>query len=201
MTPPDVKPWFKISLIEASRFDSGTAYVAVDAHRLDDRTPYAYRTRDYGKTWTRITGGISDPDFVYVVREDPRHKGLLFAGTDFGIKVSFDDGDHWQPLQLNLPAVSVRDIDVHGDDLVIATHGRAFWIMDDIAPLRQIAEARPRAVRSSTSLQPPSVSITTLSRARASRSTSRPPRTQPKARWWITICLPLRRQSPSKSTT
>jgi photosystem II stability/assembly factor-like uncharacterized protein len=144
VTPPDVKPWSKISIIEASRFDSGTAYVAVDRHRLDDRTPYAYRTRDYGKTWTPITSGISDPNYVYAVREDSKQKGLLFAGTDFGIDVSFDDGDHWQPLQLNLPAVSVRDIDVHGDDLVIATHGRAFWIMDDITPLRQVAAAKAK---------------------------------------------------------
>jgi len=142
VTPPGVDRWSKISLIEASHFDTGTAYVAVDRHRLDDRTPYAYRTRDFGKTWTRITNGISDPDYIYVVREDTQQKRLLFAGTDFGVDVSFDDGDHWQRLQLNLPAVSVRDIDVHGDDLVIATHGRAFWILDDITPLRQVAAAK-----------------------------------------------------------
>ena len=142
VTPPGVEAWSKISLIEASHFDSGTAYIAVDRHRLDDRNPYVYRTHDFGKTWTRISNGLSDPDFVYVVREDPKQKGLLFAGTDFGIDVSFDDGDHWQPLQLNLPAVSVRDIDVHNNDLVIATHGRAFWILDDMSPLRQVADAQ-----------------------------------------------------------
>lgn len=144
VTPPGVQPWSKISLIEASRFDSGTAYIAVDRHRLDDRTPYAFRTYDYGRHWTRITSGISDPDFIRCIREDSKQKGLLYAGTDFGIFVSFNDGDRWQTLQRNLPAVSVRDIDVHGDDLVIATHGRAFWIMDDIAPLRQVAEAQAR---------------------------------------------------------
>ena len=142
VTPPAVQPWSKIALIEASHFAAGTAYVAVDRHRLDDLTPYAYRTRDFGKTWTRITAGISSPDFVHVVREDAKTKGLLFAGTEYGVKVSFDDGDHWQPLQLNLPVSSVRDIDVHGDDLIVATHGRAFWILDDITPLRQVAAAQ-----------------------------------------------------------
>jgi photosystem II stability/assembly factor-like uncharacterized protein len=142
VTPPGLQPWSKISLIDASHFDPGTAYAAVDRHRLDDRAPYIYRTHDFGKTWTKITEGISDPDFVYVVREDSKRKRLLFAGTEFGVKVSFDDGQHWQPLQLNLPATSVRDIDVHGDDLAIATHGRAFWILDNITPLRQVAEAK-----------------------------------------------------------
>ena len=141
VTPPSVTPWSKISIIEASRFDPAVAYVAVDRHRLDDREPYLFRTRDYGKNWTAITKGLHAPDFTYAIREDSKQKGLLFAGTEFGIDVSFDDGDNWQSLQLNLPITSVRDLAMHGDDLVIATHGRAFWILDDMAPLRQVVEA------------------------------------------------------------
>ena len=130
--------WSKIAMIEASRFDPAVAYVAVDRHRLDDQAPYIYRTSDYGKTWRSISNGVCATCFVNAVREDTERKGLLFAGTELGIYVSFDDGDHWQPLQLNLPVTSVRDITIHGDDLIIATHGRSFWIMDDITPLRQI---------------------------------------------------------------
>ncbi len=125
-------------MIEASRFDPAVAYVAVDRHRLDDQKPYIYRTRDYGKTWQPIASGIAGNSFVNAIREDTQSKGLLFAGTELGIYVSFDDGDHWQPLQLNLPVTSVRDITIHGDDLVVATHGRSFWILDDITPLRQM---------------------------------------------------------------
>jgi len=139
VTPPGLRPWSKISLIEPSHFDAGVAYAAVERHRLDDRAPYLYVTRDYGKSWTAITTGLSDPNFVLAVREDPKQRGLLFVGTEFGVQVSFDDGGHWQPLQLNLPVSSVRDLTVHGDDLVVATHGRSFWIMDDITPLRQAA--------------------------------------------------------------
>jgi hypothetical protein len=139
VTPPGMRPWSKISLIEPSHFDAAVAYAAVERHRLDDRSPYLYRTRDFGKTWTPITTGLADPNFVLAVREDPRQAGLLFAGTEFGVYVSFDDGGQWQPLQLNLPVSSVRDLSVHGDDLVVATHGRSFWILDDITPLRQAA--------------------------------------------------------------
>jgi len=139
VTPQGILPWSKISLIEPSHFDAGVAYAAVERHRLDDRTPYLYRTRDYGKTWTPITTGLAAPNFVLAVREDPKQRGLLFAGTEFGVYGSFDDGAHWQPLQLNLPVSSVRDLTVHGDDLVLATHGRSFWILDDITPLRQAA--------------------------------------------------------------
>jgi photosystem II stability/assembly factor-like uncharacterized protein len=139
VTPNGVGDWSKIAMIEASRFDPGVAYIAVDRHRLDDLRPYMYRTRDYGKTWQAIAAGIGAQSFVNAIREDTQQKGLLFAGTELGIYVSFDDGDHWQPLQLNLPAASIRDITIHGDDLVVATHGRAFWILDDITPLRQIA--------------------------------------------------------------
>ncbi len=137
ITPPGLSEWSKISLIEASHFDPAVAYAAVDRGRLDDRTPYIYRTRDYGTTWQLITSGITSPAFLRAVREDPQTKGLLFAGTEFGIYLSWDDGDHWQSLQLNLPVTGVRDVAIHGDDLVAATFGRSFWILDDIAPLRQ----------------------------------------------------------------
>ncbi len=139
VTPPGLSPWSKIAMIEASRFDPAVAYVAVDRHRLDDQKPYLYRTRDYGKTWQPIANGIAATSFVNAVREDTQVKGLLFAGTELGIYVSFDDGDHWQPLQLNLPVSSIRDITVHDDDLVVATYGRSFWVLDDITPLRQIS--------------------------------------------------------------
>ena len=125
-------------MLEASHFDADTAYAAIDRHRLDDRHPYIYRTRDGGKSWESIVNGIRDGDFVNAVREDPKRRGLLYAATELGIYASFDDGAHWQPLQMNLPRTSVRDIDVHDDDLVIATHGRGFWILDDLASLRQL---------------------------------------------------------------
>jgi photosystem II stability/assembly factor-like uncharacterized protein len=141
VTPPGLSDWSKISLIEASHFDPAVAYAAVDRSRLEDQTPYIYRTRDYGATWKPITNGIAAPAFLRAVREDAQRKGLLFAGTELGVYVSFDDGDHWQSLQLNLPVSSVRDLAIHGDDLVVATHGRSFWVMDDITPLRQALEA------------------------------------------------------------
>ena len=124
--------------IEASHFDPAEAWATVDRHRMEDYQPYIYRTRDSGKTWTLIATGLAAPAYVNGIREDPARRGLLYAATELGVAVSFDDGDHWQSLQLNLPAVSVRDLAVHGDDLVIATHGRGFWILDDITPLRQI---------------------------------------------------------------
>ena len=142
VTPPGLSDWSKISLIEASHFDPAVAYAAVDRGRLDDRTPYIYRTRDYGATWQLVANGITAPAFLRAVREDPQSKGLLFAGTEFGIYVSWDEGDHWQSLQLNLPTSGVRDLTIHGDDLVIATFGRSFWILDNITPLRQAREAR-----------------------------------------------------------
>jgi photosystem II stability/assembly factor-like uncharacterized protein len=139
VTPRQLTAWSKVGNIEPSRFDPDAAYASVDRHRLGDRRPYIYRTRDGGRRWTLVVDGIRKGDFVNVVREDPEKKGLLYAGTELGVYVSLDDGDHWHPLQQNLPRTSVRDIDVHGDDLVIATHGRGFWIMDDIESLRQLA--------------------------------------------------------------
>jgi hypothetical protein len=143
VTPPGLGAWSKISFIEASHFDAAVAYAAVDRSRLDDRTPYLYRTRDYGATWQLITNGIAAGSFLRGIRQDAdaENKGLLFAGTEFGVYVSFDDGDHWQSLQLNLPITSVRDLWIHGEDLVIATHGRSFWILDNITPLRQASDA------------------------------------------------------------
>jgi photosystem II stability/assembly factor-like uncharacterized protein len=141
VTPPELTAWSKVGIIEASRFDPATAYLAVDRHRLEDYAPYIYRTRDGGATWAKLTNGIPEGSFVNVVREDPGQRGLLYAGTERGVYASFDDGASWQPLQLNLPVTSIRDIAVHGNDIAIATHGRSFWVMDDVAPLRQAATA------------------------------------------------------------
>ncbi len=138
ITPPDLKSWAKVSLMEASHFDNDTAYAAINTFRLDDLRPHIYRTRDGGKTWKHITKGIPDGGIVNAVREDPVRKGLLYAGTEQAVYVSFDDGENWQPLRLNMPATSIRDLVVHNDDLVVGTHGRSFWILDDITPLRQI---------------------------------------------------------------
>ena len=137
VTPPQLTPWSKVGVIDASHFNTETAYAAIDRHRLDDNTPYIYRTHDGGKSWAPITNGLPPGEFVNVVREDPYRKGLLYAGTDWGVFVSFDEGDHWQPLQLNLPHTSVRDIVFAEDDIVIGTHGRAIWILDDASVLRQ----------------------------------------------------------------
>jgi len=141
VTPPGLTAWSKISFIEASRFDPAVAYAAVDRSRLDDQTPYLYRTRNFGATWQLISNGIAPDSFVRGVREDTEKKGLLFAGTEFGVYISFDDGDQWQSLQLNLPVTSVRDLTIHGEDLIVATHGRSFWILDNITPLRQAVDA------------------------------------------------------------
>jgi photosystem II stability/assembly factor-like uncharacterized protein len=137
VTPGALTPWSKVGIIEPSHFDAERAYIAVDRHRLDDRRPYVYRTRDGGRTWRLIVDGIPADHFVNAVREDPVRRGLLYAGTEEGVCVSFDDGEHWQSLQLGLPVTSVRDLVVHDDDLVIATHGRSFWILDGVGPLRQ----------------------------------------------------------------
>ena len=141
VTPPQLTAWSKVGVIDASRLDGNTAYIAVDRHRLEDYRPYIYKTDDGGAHWTAIANGIPNGSFVNAVRADPKVRGLLYAGTERGMYVSFDDGAHWQPLQRNLPVTSVRDIDVHDGDLVIGTHGRSMWIMDDIEPLREMARA------------------------------------------------------------
>src|SRR5437588_524356 len=138
VTPKELTAWSKVTQIDPSHFDPNTAYVSVSRFRVDELTPLVFRTHDGGTTWTKITHGMADNAPVNVVREDPIVKGLLFAGTERDVYVSFDDGDRWQPLTLNLPHSSVRDLVVHGDDLAIATHGRGFWILDDITPLRQL---------------------------------------------------------------
>ncbi|HEY0511376.1 MAG TPA: hypothetical protein VGH73_05705 [Thermoanaerobaculia bacterium] len=158
--PAGLTPWSKVGILETSHFDSETAYAAVDRHRLDDVKPYIYRTHDGGRTWRLAAGGIPDGSFVNAVREDPVRKGLLYAGTEKGVYVSFDDGDHWQPLQANLPVTSVRDLEIHGEDLVIATHGRAFWVLDDMTPLRQLgADVNPEVERASAWLFAPAPAI------------------------------------------
>jgi photosystem II stability/assembly factor-like uncharacterized protein len=143
ITPPGLRPWSKVTQIQASHFDDTTAYVSVSAFRIDDLTPQIYRTRDGGRTWQRIVAGL-DRSPVNTVREDPVRKGLLFAGTETGVWVSFDDGGFWQPLQLNLPHTSMRDLWIHDRDLIVGTHGRSFWILDDISPLRQASAAAAR---------------------------------------------------------
>ncbi len=140
VTPPSLTPWSKVSILEASRTEPGTVYAAVNRFRLDDLKPHVYRTRDFGKNWQEIVNGMPENAPVNVVREDPARKGLLFAGTETSVYVSFDSGDHWQPLQLNLPHTSMRDLVIHDDDLVVGTHGRSFWILDDITPLRQLKD-------------------------------------------------------------
>lgn len=140
VTPPAMTPWSKVSQIDAGHFDLETAYASVDRHRLADDKPYIYRTHDGGKTWRNVVDGIPEGAYVNSVKEDPETKGLLYAATELRVYVSFDDGDHWQSLQNNMPATSVRDIVVHGDDLDIATHGRGFWVMDQMSALRQVAE-------------------------------------------------------------
>ena len=139
VTPLEITAWSKVSLIEASHSDAMTAYASVDRHRLEDYKPYIYRTRDGGKTWKLIANGIPDGSYVNAIKEDPKQKGLLFAGTELGVYVSFKDGDDWQPLQNNLPHSSARDFAIHGDDLIVATHGRGFYVLDNITALRQIA--------------------------------------------------------------
>ena len=140
VTPPALRerPWSKISIMDASHFDTLSAYVAVNTLRLDDMRPHLFRTRDGGKTWTEIVAGIDSGAITSVVREDPKARGLLYAGTEHHTWVSFDDGDHWQSLRLNMPATSIRDLVIKDDDVVVGTHGRSFWILDDVTPLRQL---------------------------------------------------------------
>ncbi len=138
ITPKDLTPWSKVTQLSASHFDEDTAYASVSRFRINDNRPYIYRTHDAGKNWTLITTGLPDFGPVDTVREDPVRKGLLFAGTENSVWISFDDGDHWQSLQLNLPHTSMRDLWIHDNDLIVGTHGRSFWILDDITALREV---------------------------------------------------------------
>ena len=188
VTPPDLPPGGRVQNIDASHIRRGSAYIAVYRLREHDLKPYIYRTDDYGATWTKVTDGTNGIPVDHptrVVREDPERAGLLYAGTEFGVFVSFDNGSRWQPLQQNLPATPVTDIRVQRGDLVIATMGRSFWIMDDIAPLRQMAAAgsqltllrpssriryrRAGGGRGAAPQYPPSRSRSTTSCPRASR--------------------------------
>jgi hypothetical protein len=141
VTSKEFGEWSKVSIIEPSPHSGATAYVAIDRHLLDDFRPYLFKTADYGKTWTKITTGLPDNSYAHSVREDPKRKGLLYAGTENGIYISFDDGGHWQSLKLNLPTTPIHDLTIKDDDLIVATHGRAFWVLDGIAPIRQLNAA------------------------------------------------------------
>jgi photosystem II stability/assembly factor-like uncharacterized protein len=141
VTPSSISPWSRVTMLEASHFDTKSAYASVDRHQLQDFDPYIYRTRDNGKSWQKITRGLPEGVYVHTVKEDPKRRGLLFAGTERAVYFSLDDGDNWQPLTLNLPVTSMRDMEVYLNDLILATHGRGFWVIDDISPLRQIDSA------------------------------------------------------------
>jgi photosystem II stability/assembly factor-like uncharacterized protein len=145
VTPNAITSWSRITMMEASHFDANVAYASVDRHQLQDFDPYIYRTRDLGKTWQKITNGLPAGVYVHSVKEDPERRGLLVCGTERGAFVSFDDGDNWQPLQLNLPVTSVRDFEFYETDLVVATHGRGFWVIDDISALRQATDVVAKA--------------------------------------------------------
>ena len=145
VTPPGMTAWTKVVMLEASHFDAMTAYAAAERHQLEDYDPHVYRTRDGGKTWQTITKGLPAGVYVQTVKEDPERRGLVFCGTERAVYVSFDEGDSWQPLQLNLPATSMRDLAIKGDDLIVATHGRGFWVLDDITALRQMDAAAAAA--------------------------------------------------------
>jgi len=155
VTPPGMTPWSKVSQLEAGHFDAETAYASVDRHRIADNKPYIYRTHDGGKSWQNVVAGIPEGAYVNSVKEDPQTKGLLYASTELRVYVSFNDGDRWQPLQNNMPVTSIRDIIVHGDDLAIATHGRGFWVMDQMSALRQIAAQGSQVVSSNAYLFKP----------------------------------------------
>jgi photosystem II stability/assembly factor-like uncharacterized protein len=167
VTPSELMPWSKVAQVDASHFDTPTAYAAVNRFRLDDLHPYIYRTHDGGKSWQKIVNGLPENEPVNTVREDPERKGLLFAGTERSVYVSWDDGDHWQSLKMNLPPTSIRDLVVHHDDVVVGTHGRSFWILDNITPLRQFS---PEVVGSIAHLFAPQVTY----RVRRNNNTDTP---------------------------
>ena len=169
VTPPALRdrPWAKVSLMDASHFDAGTAYAALNTFRLDDLRPHVYRTHDGGATWTEIVRGLPAGDIVNVVREDPQRRGLLYAGTEHAVYVSWDDGDHWTSLRLNMPATSIRDLVVKDDDIAVATHGRSFWILDDVTPLRAF---QPTTLGTDVTLFPPQ----RATRVRWNRNTDTP---------------------------
>ncbi len=172
VTPKGLKPWDRIDSLDVSAVQAGTAYAAVDGHRQDDFSPHLWRTHDDGASWTDISAGLPKGSFTTVLRADPVRAGLLYAGTDQGVFVSFDDGDHWQSLQRNLPTAWVRDLLVHGNDLIVATQGRAIWVLDDVTPLRQFSAANARAP---AHLYTPATAVRV--RANENRDTPLPPET------------------------
>ena len=137
ITPPELPEWSMINSIEFDPFVKGGAYIAATRYKLGDYRPYFFKTKDYGKTWTKITDGIDAGHFTRVVRTDPKRAGLLYAGTEAGMYISFDDGTSWKPFQLKLPIVPITDLTVKNDNLIAATQGRSFWIIDDLTPLHQ----------------------------------------------------------------
>jgi photosystem II stability/assembly factor-like uncharacterized protein len=141
VTPAAITPWSRITMMEASHFDHNVAYASVDRHQLEDFGPHIYRTRDAGKTWQQIITGLPSNGYVHTIKEDPKRQGLLFAGTELGAHISFDDGEHWQPFQLNMPVGSMRDFEIYENDLIVGTHGRGIWVIDDISTLRQISDS------------------------------------------------------------
>ncbi|WP_434480085.1 WD40/YVTN/BNR-like repeat-containing protein [Gemmatimonas sp.] len=156
VTPKDMPDFGRVSQIDASAFDAGTAYISVRRPLLNDRAPYIFKTIDYGKTWTKIVNGLGAEDYVHAVREDPTRRGLLYAATQHGVYISYDDGAQWQSLKLNMPDVPVADLIVERDELVIATHGRSFWVLDNVAPLRQ---ASPTVLAATSYLFTPAVGL------------------------------------------
>jgi photosystem II stability/assembly factor-like uncharacterized protein len=174
VTPKEMPEWGTVSLIDASPRDAGTAFVAVDRHRLDDLAPYIFKTTDYGKTWTKIVSGIPAGSFVHAVRQDPQQPNMLYAGTETGVFISWDDGARWQPLKLNLPEVPIHDLLVKGNDLAIATHGRSFWVLDNIQPLRELS---PQVAASDVFFYQPAAAF----RSRGSRGFGGPPSPAPTA--------------------
>jgi len=167
VTPEGMPEWNMINSIEPSAFDEGTCYVAATRYKLGDFTPYLYKTQDYGKTWSLITDGIPEEHFTRVVREDPKRKGLLYAGTETGMYISFDDGASWNPFQLNLPIVPITDLAIKDNNLIVATQGRSLWILDDLTVLHQLEEA---SKNSSAILYKPKDSYRTKGRAASTPS-------------------------------
>ncbi len=199
VTPPELRPWDKVSQIDAGHFDTETAYLAINAIRRDDMRPHIYRTHDRGQTWTRIVEGLHPMGPVNVVREDPEQPGLLFAGTERTVYFSVDDGDHWHPLRQNLPPSSMRDLVIHQNDLVVGTHGRSIWVLDDISPLRELVAAAFAADLTCFRLPRPPACAGTCSWIPRCLRRSRRVRTHPTEPSWITICPQTRESSLSRS--
>ena len=189
VTPRDLPAWSQVNSLEASPHDAGTAYAAVTRYKLDDMRPYIWVTHDFGRSWKRLDSGLPAGSFVRVVREDPVQKNLLFAGTETGTWVSFDAGAHWQALRLGLPTVPVTDLLVKGDGVAIATQGRAFWMLDDITPLREIA-VRPAAPQDNASLIVPSTVVRMSGASVTRRDAGSNPPTGAVVRWWLRVAPP-----------